>query len=78
MKTPRRDIRKNASIKAVASEVRWRADRAKETWESADSLLTNCRLSQQGDYQERAEAAWTRYSELDEIATHLERLALTH
>lgn len=66
-------IRTNASLAAVAANARAKANKAEKAWrrwkdEKAVRLLTF-------EEQCRTEAAWNHYSDLAEIASHLERLA---
>lgn len=67
-------IRKNASLASVAAVARKRANAAHAEWKKfqdaarqlgADQFWRQC----------QANAEWRRFSDLDEIATHLERLS---
>lgn len=65
-------IRANASLAAVAANARAKATKAEKAWrrwkdEKAVRILTF-------EEQCRTEEAWRYYSDLDEIASHLERL----
>lgn len=69
-----KQLRKNASLASVATAARQRAERARAEWQrytqaarelGADQFWRQC----------QARMAFERYSDLDEIASHLERLS---
>ena len=70
-----RNLRKNASLAAVATNARRKANAARKTWLAYNERARTEILS--WDERCRKDAAWKHYADLNELAEHLERLTGT-